>query len=46
MSQVAGTLIKPAYLGMYTLDSVKVLTYDYIKNKYGNKLKTSLTLIV
>ena len=45
-SQVPVTLIKPAYLWICILVSIKVLMYDYIKNKYGNKLKTSLTLIV
>ena len=45
-SQVPVTLIKPAYLWICILVSIKVLMYDYIKNEYGNKLKTSLTLII
>ena len=45
-SQVPVKLIKPAYLWICILVSIKVLMYDYIKNEYGNKLKTSLTLIL
>ena len=42
-SKLALRLKKPAYLGMCILELSKVLMYefhyDYIKNKYDNKLK-------
>ena len=45
--KVTLTLNKPAYVGMCILDLSKVLKYefhyDYIKNKYGNKLRLLLT---
>ena len=46
-SKITLTVNKPAYVGMYILGLSKVLMYefcfDYIKNKYGNKSKLSLT---
>ena len=45
--KVTVTLNKPAYVEMCILDLSKVLKYefhyDYIKNKYGNKLRLLLT---
>ena len=46
-SKVALKPSKPAYIGMCILELSKVLTcefhYDYIKNKFDNKLKLSFT---
>ena len=46
-SKLALKLNKPAYIGMCTLESSKVLIrefhYDYIKNKYDNKSKLLFT---
>ena len=46
-SKLAIKLNKPAYIGMCILELSKVLMYefhyDYIKNKYGNKLKLLFT---
>ena len=45
-SKITLTLNKPAYVGMCTLYSSKVLIckfhYDYIKDKYGNNSKLLL----
>ena len=45
-SKITLTLNKPAYVGMCTLYSGKVLIckfhYDYIKDKYGNNSKLLL----
>ena len=42
-SKVALKMNKPAYIGMCIMELSRVLMfefhYDYIKNKYGNKLK-------
>ena len=46
-NKVTLTLKKPAYIGMCTLESSKVLMYkfryDYIKNKYGNNSRPLFT---
>ena len=46
-SKVTLTLNKRAYVGMWLVDSSKVLMYefhyDYIKNKYGNKSRLLFT---
>ena len=41
------TLTKPVYVGLYIVELSKVpvyeFHYDYIKNKYGNKLQLLFT---